>query len=240
MATNPSSSSSAAAVAPAASAASASVPALLCPPVWFGATPSSSSPSASFDSSPLLHLVNASSQDDVDSILCLVFRSRLEGVTVARAKVIRDKLQGSIDQQQTKDLIISLSHLIHLFLYHNASTKEEVFSLFPADFQTKLRGLLSKLLVQHAAEWREVIAASSVGPAKLVDFDWRVDVKSASRHQAHMAEPTVLVNMKLQPPPTHFGQMEPGESIHFEMSGAALSTMLHGLEKIQTQLSAMK
>lgn len=55
-----------------------------------------------------------------------------------------------------------------------------------------------------------------------------------------MSIPTVLVDMKLQPPPTHATTMAPLEQFNFELSPAALNTLLTGLDKIQTQLSAMK
>ena len=45
---------------------------------------------------------------------------------------------------------------------------------------------------------------------------------------------------QLQPPPTSTRLIAPLESFNFELSPAALTTLLSGLERIQTQLSSMK
>jgi hypothetical protein len=76
--------------------------------------------------------------------------------------------------------------------------------------------------------------------ARLLCSDWRVDVKSSSNHLSHMSVPTVLVDMKLQPPPSDMRLIAPLESFNFELSQQALATLLSGLEKIQAQLSTMK
>lgn len=70
--------------------------------------------------------------------------------------------------------------------------------------------------------------------------DWRVDLLTSSNHLSMMSVPTVLVDMKLQPPASSTQLIAPIESFNFELSPAALTTLLNGLEKIQTQLSAMK
>lgn len=46
--------------------------------------------------------------------------------------------------------------------------------------------------------------------------------------------------LQLQPPPTSTRLIAPLESFNFELSPAALTTLLSGLERIQTQLSSMK
>jgi hypothetical protein len=186
---------------------------------------------------PLLHLLGATKPEFIDSTLVAVFRGRHEGVTQERRKRIAEDC-GGLSSKDTDDLVASLSQLIHNFLFLGVDTKEGVFGLFPADFHPSLRALLSKLLMGRLAEWKEVLLSSSVGPAKLVDFDWRVDVKSSSNHISHMAVPTVLVDMKLQPQPTSTQLISPLESVNFELTPAALTTLLNGLEKIQSQLSA--
>ena len=69
-----------------------------------------------------------------------------------------------------RQLLKSLSQLVHSFLYHGHDSREGVFSLFPSDFHSSLRSLLTKLLLSHLAEWRETLLQGAVGPAKLVDF----------------------------------------------------------------------
>ena len=45
--------------------------------------------------------------------------------------------------------------------------------------------------------WHCVFFLSSVSLPRLVDFDWRVDVKISSDSVARMAQPTCLVQMKV-------------------------------------------
>jgi hypothetical protein len=145
-----------------------------------------------------------------------------------------------LSARHSRQLLSSLAHLLHLFLYHGADTKETFFALLPADFHPSLRGLLARLMLTRLPEWREELLNSMIGPAKLVDFDWRVDLVTSSSSLAAMAAaPTVMLEMKTQPPPTSTNLMQPLESLQFEMTPQALATLLNGLEKIQSQLSAM-
>lgn len=74
----------------------------------------------------------------------------------------------------------------------------------------------------------------------LLCTDWRVDLISSSNHLSHLSSPTVLVDMNLQPPATSTQLIAPLESVNFELTPGALTTLLNGLEKIQSQLSTMK
>jgi hypothetical protein len=183
-----------------------------------------------------------------------------------------------------------LTSLVSSFLFTGSDTREAALALFPADFHPSLRTLLCKLIVARMPEWREVLVAHSVGPAKLVDFgapltprsgtacvarvaaicahahcgldcllfracfcdsnpllcsflsrsDWRVDMQTSSTSSRVLRAPTLLVEVALQPPPTHVALVEPVRSMQFELSQQALTTLLSGLEKIQSQLSALK
>lgn len=87
---------------------------------------------------------------------------------------------------------------------------------------------------------REAVVSSQVGPPKLVDFDWRVDLKTASNHLSRMAVPTVLVSMKVQNQPTEVGVMPSVKDVQFEMGASALNTLLDGLGKIRDQLGSIQ
>jgi len=108
-----------------------------------------------------------------------------------------------------------------------------------ANFPAGLKKGICKILVTHAPEWREAATAQLVSPPKLIDFDWRVDLKTASNHLARMAVPTVFVEMKVQAAPVKRGQMPGVKQVQFELSKQALATMLDGLGKIRDQLSSI-
>jgi len=113
-------------------------------------------------------------------------------------------------------------------------------SLLPADFDPKLRTLVTRLLASHVPEWRDtVLASGTISPPKLVDFDWRVDMKTSSNFLSRMAAPTAFVEMKVQNPVTVRGCMPGTRSVQFELSPQALRTMLDGLGKIRDQLSSI-
>ena len=54
--------------------------------------------------------------------------------------------------------------------------------LLPADFHSALGALISQIVAHHIAEWRELLLASQVSEPRLLDTNWRVDVKAASNH----------------------------------------------------------
>ena len=83
-----------------------------------------------------------------------------------------------------------------------ANQKEEVgrrvATLFPDDFHRNLRDLLVKLIVEALPSWRRAAIEDLVGLPRLAEFDWRVDVKSASNRLNRMAEPTCFVQIKVR------------------------------------------
>ncbi len=76
------------------------------------------------------------------------------------------------------------------------------------------------------------------GP-RLLDMDWRVDIKTSSDSLARMAVPTCLLELKVQDMPKRVGEMGDVDTITLELSKEALATMLEGLNKIRGQLSAV-
>ena len=92
------------------------------------------------------------------------------GVCLTRSLISLPLLPLQPSTAHCPQLLKSLSQLVHSFLYHGHDSKEGVFSLFPSDFHSSLRSLLTKLLLSHLAEWRETLLQGAVGPAKLVGF----------------------------------------------------------------------
>ena len=92
----------------------------------------------------------------------------------------------------------------------------------------------------------------------LIDFDWKVNIKSSSDSASRMAAPTCLVQMNVRPHPliksSHAhknkydviftGGVMPRvnqnvRTINVEFSKETLDTMLDGLGKIRDQLSSV-
>lgn len=107
-----------------------------------------------------------------------------------------------------------------------------------------------------------VVCVLAVSLPRLVDFDWRVDVKTSSDCAVRMAQPTCLVQMKVslygiaQPCTVHHlrcllllpqvrggseqqTQLPPTETVSMEFSRETLDTMLDGLGRIRDQLASV-
>lgn len=74
---------------------------------------------------------------------------------------------------------------------------------------------------------------------RLVDIDWRVDVKQASNAVARMSAPTTLVSLVVQENATKEGVVPPTRNVDFEFDPASLAVMLEGLAKIRDQLAGI-
>lgn len=185
----------------------------------------------------LQHLLKASKPEQVDSIIVDSFRYRHDGITMAKKKEYCTNL--GITEAEADALFKSSSALVHKAVYLNVDGNG-LAQLFPAGFHPNLQKLLSKLLQTHLAEWREAALQCEVSAPKLMDFDWRVDMKTSSNHLSRMSVPTVLVEMELQETPQRVHEMPGVRKVNFELSKETLTTMLDGLSKIRDQLGGMK
>lgn len=183
----------------------------------------------------LLALLHASRPEDVAAVLDDAFRFRHESLSDARLAAWRaDRLGGKPSEEDVVALAASARWLVRRALYDGAA------GALPDGFHADLGKLLGKVVKARLAEWRRGAAAAQVCPPKLVDFDWRVDMKTASNHLSRMAVPTVLVEMKVQEPPTTLGEMPDTRDVQFELTKESLATMLDGLSKIRDQLGSIK
>jgi len=213
-------------------------------------SPSSSSPSLSSFSfpllvspptvsfTPLLVLLTAKSTDLVESIIIQTFRLQAEGLSKEKRQEWSSSL--SITEEQTNELYISVCSLLRLCLYHSAATRDDITALFPANFHSSLKSLLSKLIAQNMNNFREQTSNNTTAPPKLVDFDWRVDLKTSSGHLSRMRVPTIFLSLSLSSQPDQVGQVPDVNNYQLELSKQALGTMLSGLEKIREQLAGMQ
>ncbi|XP_025084933.1 COMM domain-containing protein 9-like isoform X2 [Pomacea canaliculata] len=81
--------------------------------------------------------------------------------------------------------------------------------------------------------------ASAISLPKLVDFDWRVDVKTSSDAVARMSVPTCILNLQMEGNLEGRDSQTEWQSVNVELSKETLDTMLDGLSKIREQLASV-
>ncbi|GAM27624.1 hypothetical protein SAMD00019534_108000 [Acytostelium subglobosum LB1] len=78
---------------------------------------------------------------------------------------------------------------------------------------------------------------------RMVDMDWRMDVKTSSDVMSRMAVPTVLFKLQVEDPkgtPSEDSQQPATKTVIFELNKQTINTMLEGLEFVQGQLNSIK
>eukprot|EP00164_Ancoracysta_twista_P010291 GFYU01015471.1.p1 GENE.GFYU01015471.1~~GFYU01015471.1.p1 ORF type:complete len:203 (+),score=55.02 GFYU01015471.1:28-609(+) len=183
----------------------------------------------------LLVLAEAPGKKEVNDVIEASYRMR-HGVSSGVVEKTATAL--GIDSQQASAVFTQSVPLVRRALY-KCESKEDVAALFPSDFHSNLKALLSSVIATKIPSWKEASVRSQVSLPKLVDSDYRIDIKSSSNHIARMAVPTVLVDLKVQETPTSSNQV-PGESnVVFELNKETLDTMLSGLGRIRDQLNSI-
>ncbi|XP_026643658.1 COMM domain-containing protein 9 isoform X2 [Microtus ochrogaster] len=107
------------------------------------------------------------------------------------------------------------------------------------NFHQNLKNLLTKIVLEHISTWRTEAQANQISLPRLVDLDWRVDIKTSSDSISRMAIPTCLLQMKIQEDPSLCGDKPCISAVTMELSKETLDTMLDGLGRIRDQLSAV-
>lgn len=128
---------------------------------------------------------------------------------------------------------------------------------------------LPQLLLARLPLWRKASIGQTVSLPRLVDVDWRVDLKTASDAVSNMNVPSTVVALRVEEQPQHREEVPGVRHVKFELSrGAspprqplahvparwlthsppppsslpaeALHTMLDGLGRIRDELSSMQ
>ncbi|KAF0874934.1 COMD9 protein, partial [Crocuta crocuta] len=140
----------------------------------------------------------------------------------------------SVTQEEAEQLLGALHRLTRLAVFRDLSSAEEILALFPENFHQNLKHLLTKIILEHI--WAVSFAVSL---PRLVDLDWRVDIKTSSDSISRMAVPTCLLQMKIREDPSLCGDKPAVSAVTVELSKETLDTMLDGLGRIRDQLSAV-
>ncbi|XP_060072390.1 COMM domain-containing protein 9-like [Ylistrum balloti] len=145
----------------------------------------------------------------------------------------------SLDSNKSRQLVQSLGVLLKTAVFHGDATPSSLQSLFPSNFHKNLRDLLVKTMMENMNNWRNSALNNQVSLPRLVDFDWRVDIKTSSDTITRMSVPTCILQMKVQENATEVDQTPDVEHVNVELSKETLDTMLDGLSKIRDQLSSV-
>ncbi|NXE45186.1 COMD9 protein, partial [Casuarius casuarius] len=135
-------------------------------------------------------------------------------------------------------LVSALHNLTRHVVYRGLTKPEDILALFPENFHQNLKNLLTKIILENISAWRNEAQASQISLPRLVDMDWRVDIKTSSDSISRMAVPTCLLQLKIQEDAALCGN-NPVSALTVELSKETLDTMLEGLGRIRDQLSAV-
>ncbi|XP_061466780.1 COMM domain-containing protein 9 [Rhineura floridana] len=181
-------------------------------------------------------LLKASSKDVIRQLCQECFSSSVSGSD----KLIENTCSSlSIAPNEANQLIRSLHNLTRHTVYHGLSSPEEILALFPEGFHQNLKNLLTKIILENVSAWRNEALASQISLPRLVDMDWRVDIKTSSDNISRMAVPTCLLQLKIQEDAVLCGNDFPTSALTVELNKQTLDTMLDGLGRIRDQLSAV-
>ncbi|XP_036182062.1 COMM domain-containing protein 9 [Myotis myotis] len=184
----------------------------------------------------LQSLLKASSKDVVRQLCQESFSSSALG-----SKELLDITCSSLSvtQEEAEQLLQALHRLTRLAAFRDLSSAEAVLALFPANFHQNLKNLLTKIILENISTWRAEAQADLISLPRLVDLDWRVDIKTASDSISRMVVPTCLLQMKIKEDPRLCRDSPSVSAVTMELSKETLDTMLDGLGRIRDQLSAV-
>ncbi|KAM7110360.1 COMM domain-containing protein 9 isoform X2 [Ciconia boyciana] len=155
----------------------------------------------------------------------------------AKMAAVRDGEFAAL--QSLLKLVSALHNLTRHVVYHGLTKAEDILSLFPENFHQNLKNLLTKIILDNISAWRNEAQASQISLPRLVDMDWRVDIKTSSDSISRMAVPTCLLQLKIQEDVALCGSSPVVSALTVELSKETLDTMLEGLGRIRDQLSAV-
>ncbi|XP_053139895.1 COMM domain-containing protein 9 [Hemicordylus capensis] len=181
-------------------------------------------------------LLKASSKDVVRQLCQECFSSSSSG----SAKLTESTCSSlSVAPNEANQLICVLHKFTRHIVYRGLMSPEEILSLFPEGFHQNLKNLLTKIILENVSTWRNEAQASQISLPRLVDMDWRVDIKTSSDSISRMAVPTCLLQLKIQEDAALHGNDFATSALTVELNKQTLDTMLDGLGRIRDQLSAV-
>ncbi|PFX23669.1 COMM domain-containing protein 9-like [Stylophora pistillata] len=186
---------------------------------------------------PLALLLKAQSKEFVRTLFHEAFRYRADAVPVSVLKNVAASLDAGLDEARL--LMESLVTVVHAALFECLTDPKAVYDLFPENFHKNLRELISKIIAENMPLWRTNAINQQVSLPKLIDFDWRVDVKTSSNVISRLSMPTCIIQLQVQENAVEQNSMPSVRRLNVELTKEKLDTMLDGLGKIRDQLSSV-
>eukprot|EP01102_Stenamoeba_stenopodia_P015015 TRINITY_DN5078_c0_g1_i1.p1 TRINITY_DN5078_c0_g1~~TRINITY_DN5078_c0_g1_i1.p1 ORF type:complete len:204 (-),score=57.57 TRINITY_DN5078_c0_g1_i1:58-669(-) len=192
------------------------------------------------DFKSLLLLLKAPNKKSVDEIFVAVHQYRNDAAVLPPELLTKIAEALGASPEDTEAMALSIRNLIKKALY-DLLVQEQLAEIFPQGFHGAMAQLINTIVTHRLPAWRREAITSHIFLSRLISINWRIDIKSASNHISQMAVPTVLVELKVQQPPTNTSQDEASlvKTILFELDSVTLQTMLDGLGKIKDQLAAI-
>jgi len=186
----------------------------------------------------LQHLLKAKSKAAVNEFFTDTFDQRFVPFDSQAQKCAET---FGVSEEEARQLIKDARILIRggLYLYQPGAAGN-YDSLFPNSFHKDLKGLLVALLNGRIPTWREAAVKDQVHLPRLMDIDWRIDIKSASESISRMSVPTVIFGLKVEDPPRKVTDKAGVKTLNLEMNMETLQTMIDGLKFVEGQLSSIK
>jgi COMM domain containing 9 len=184
---------------------------------------------------PLELLLKAKSKKVVDELLTRSYLKRNESLSIEFISSASETLGISYTEAES---LLKAARSLTCEVVFNSLDESDIVALFPSGFNTDLSGLLSSLLAARLGEWTDIAEQTQLSGPKLLDMDWRVDIKSGSGEVGKMHVPTLLVSMNVEEP-FQSGGASQSSHLQFELDRETLGTLLDGLTKIREQLSSV-
>ena len=179
----------------------------------------------------------AVSKDAISELFEHVMRHR-HNLLVAPTSTIEENF--NIKSTEAANLI----HCVHTLIQDTMAsglevTVDTVKSMCDPSVDPKIIKLLAKLIVRQAPAWKAIMSQQRIAWPRLLDMEWRVDMKTASQAVSRMSVPTVVLGLTVEEQPTDVNAMPQAQTVNFELSREALQTMLTGMKQIATQLDQL-
>lgn len=108
-------------------------------------------------------------------------------------------------------------------------------NVFPENFHEQLKKLISDLFQNYGDIWEKQINFEVCQADKLLDFDWRLDMRVASRSGMKQNEPFVLFQFETM----SSTEENKRNNLTFQMNTQELNTLFTNMKKIKDQLNLL-
>lgn len=129
-------------------------------------------------------------------------------------------------------LLYSVEKLIQLSASKGFKSLDKIF---PETFHEQLKKLLCDLLENYGDVWSKEVNFEACQAEKLLDFDWRLDMRVASRNGTRQNEAFVLFQLESM----SSSKENQRKKLAFQMNSSEINTLYNNMKKIKDQLNLL-